>query len=285
MTRGIVVLLTFCFAVGFCIAASGAEDEVKPGWKNELVANLNLTQASFDNWAQGGENTLGWQVGLNSKFTHYGDHHEWGNAAKLAYGMQKVGDEDARTSVDEITLETVYTYKPEFFVHPYVAATAQTQFSKGYEYLDSVKTEISDFLDPGYFTQSVGVGRSYRGVVTSRLGFAVKETVADKHPVPYTDDPETVDEMEKTKVEAGMESVTDLSLGFGDNLLFTSKLGLFSNLEASNEIDVTWDNLLTAKVEEYLSVTLNVKLFYDRDISKKRQLKQSLALGLTYAIM
>ena len=285
MTRLIVVALTICLAPGLVLTAASAEEDQLLGWKNELVFNFNLTQASFDNWAQGGENTLGWQMGLNGKFTHLGARHEWANTAKLAYGMQKVGDEDARKSVDEVKMETVYTYKTGFFVDPYVAATAQTQFSNGYLYEDTGKTAISGFLDPGYFTQSAGIGRSYGETLRSRLGFAVKETVTDKYPVPYADDPETEDEIEDTKVELGMESVTDLSLTLGENLLFTSKLELFSDLEASNEIDVTWDNLLAAKVQKYVTVSLNVKIFYDRDISKKRQIKQSLAIGLTYALL
>ena len=285
MTRLIVVALTICLAPGLVLTAASAEEDQLLGWKNELVFNFNLTQASFDNWAQGGENTLGWQMGLNGKFTHLGARHEWANTAKLAYGMQKVGDEDARKSVDEVKMETVYTYKTGFFVDPYVAATAQTQFSNGYLYEDTGKTAISGFLDPGYFTQSAGIGRSYGETLRSRLGFAVKETITDKYPVPYADDPETEDEIEDTKVELGMESVTDLSLTLSENLLFTSKLELFSDLEASNEIDVTWDNLLAAKVQKYVTVSLNVKIFYDRDISKKRQIKQSLAIGLTYALL
>ena len=281
--KSVVALLLFCLATVIALAAVGAEEDQEPGWKNELVFNFNLTQASFDNWAQGGENTLGWQAGLNGKFTHHGAAHEWANTAKLAYGMQTVGDDEARKSVDEIKLETVYTYKAGFFVDPYAAATAQTQFSNGFLYEDSKKTAISGFLDPGYFTQSLGIGRSYGDILQSRLGFAAKETVADKYP--YADDPETDDKIEDTKVELGMEAVTDLSLTLSESLLFTSKLELFSNLEASNEIDVAWDNLLAAKVQEYVTVSLNVKLFYDRDISKKRQIKQSLAIGLTYTLL
>jgi hypothetical protein len=285
MTRSIVTAITLCLALGTGVTAALAEEEQEPGWKNGLVFNFNLTQASFDNWAQGGENTLGWQVGLNGKFTHFGPAHEWANTANLAYGTQKVGDEEARKSVDEIKLETVYTYKAGFFVDLYVAATAQTQFSNGYFYDDSGKTAISGFLDPGYFTQSAGIEKSYGAVLQSRLGAAIKETVTDKYPVPYADDPETEDEIEDTKVEFGMESVTDLSLTLSENLLFTSKLALFSDLEASNEIDVAWDSLLAAKVQKYVTVGLNVKIFYDRDISKKRQLSQSLAIGLTYALL
>jgi hypothetical protein len=42
---------------------------------------------------------------------------------------------------------------------------------------------------------------------------------------------------------------------------------------------------VTAKVHQYVNVTLNVRLLYDADVSAKRQVKQALALGLSYAIM
>jgi hypothetical protein len=297
MQKGHIIVLILSASVilsSFMQAGADEGQEQTVGWKKELVGAINLTQASFDNWAQGGENTLGWQLALNGNFTHRAPKHEWANGVKLAYGMTKIGDEDAVKSVDEIKLESVFAYKAGFFVDPYAAATAETQFSKGYKYEDvtdtagittEVKTPISNFLDPAYFTQSAGIQRQYGEVLKTRLGAAIKETVTDKYPKPYADDPETEDEVEKTKVEAGAESVTDLNLKLSGNLLFTSKLELFSNLEATNEIDVKWDNLLTAKIEEYLSVNLNVKLFYDRDISKSRQIKQSLAIGLTYSFI
>jgi hypothetical protein len=269
---------------GVGVVCGSEEEETPMGWKNELVGALNLTHASFDNWAQGGEDAFGWQVALNGTFTHFAPKHEWANSLKLAYGTTKVGDQDARKSVDEIKLESVYTYKAGAFVDPYVAATAATQFAEGYVYSDTAKTAVSGFLDPGYFTQSVGIRRAYRDIVATRLGAAAKETITDKFPVPYTDDPET-DEIEDTKTEVGAESVTDLNLKLSTNILFTSKLALFSNLEASNEIDVDWDNLLTLKVEEYLNVNLNVRIFYDRDVSTSRQIKESLAIGLTYSFI
>ena len=64
-------------------------------------------------------------------------------------------------------------------------------------------------------------------------------------------------------------------LTLAKNILFTSNLQLFANMKAFNEIDVNWDNLLAAKVNDYINVNFNVKIFYDRDISNKRQLMQS----------
>ena len=118
-------------------------------------------------------------------------------------------------------------------------------------------------------------------IIKTRLGAALKQTITRNYPSPYADDPET-DKIEKIKSEIGAESVTDISWKISETSLFTSKLELFSALTAVDEIDVNWDNIFTTKISKYFNINLNVKLFYDKDISAKRQLKQALALGLTY---
>jgi hypothetical protein len=85
-------------------------------------------------------------------------------------------------------------------------------------------------------------------------------------------------------VEAGAESVTDVALKLSDNLLFNSKLELFSNIKGIDEIDINWDNLFSVKVSEFINVGLNIRLFYDKDISSKRQLKQTMAVGFSYTL-
>jgi hypothetical protein len=261
-----------------------ADEGPASGWENELLANFNLTHASFDNWSQGGENALAWQMGLAGKFSRSAERHRWDNSLKLGYGMTKVEGQDARKSVDEIALESVFTYTAGRFVDPYVAATARTQFTTGYEYTDDDEIPISALMDPGYFTQSIGVAKRFGEILTSRLGFSLKETLTSDYPVPYADDTET-EEIEDTRTEAGIESVTELDFKVSDNLALNSKLGVFSDLEATRTIDLDWDNQISAKVEEYLTVSLNFRVLYDRDVSTKRQIKQSLAMGITYALM
>jgi hypothetical protein len=51
------------------------------------------------------------------------------------------------------------------------------------------------------------------------------------------------------------------------------------------EIDVRWDNLFAAEIAKHLAVGFNFQIFYDRDISIKRQLKQILSVGFTYSLL
>jgi hypothetical protein len=48
--------------------------------------------------------------------------------------------------------------------------------------------------------------------------------------------------------------------------------------------DVRWDNLITAKVNDYVSVNLNVLVIYDVNESLKTQIKEALQLGISYTL-
>lgn len=281
----ISVLIGLAFVVSFPLGAQEAEEQ-KPeyGWKKELVGNLNLTQTQFDNWTQGGEDAFAWQLNINGKALRDEEKFKWDNSGKVSYGQTKLADIESRKSIDEIRLESVFTYLLGVYVNPYVAASAETQFTTGYSYDEDPKTAISAFLDPGYFSQSAGLGYEAAKEFKTRLGFALHETITSDYPVPYADDPDT-DEIEKTKVEPGLESITDFSKTLIGNILLISKLELFYDFGAFNEMDVRWDNIFSAKISRYIDVNFNIKLFYDRALSEKRQLKQALAVGLTYTFL
>ena len=279
-----MIALFSIFLLSIAFAQEEAPKEPKYGWQKEMIGGLNLTQTSFDNWAQGGENSFAWQINLNFKFINDQEKFNWANTGKFNYGSTKTGDQEAKKSIDEIKLETVYTYKLAKFLNPFVAATGESQFAPGYNYGTEPKTQISAIFDPAYFRESIGLGYKPNDLVQTRLGGAVKQTITSDYPAPYADDPET-EEIEKFKNEFGVESVTDISLKISENSLLTSKLELFSAFEAFDKTDVNWDNLISTKISKYFNINFNFKLFYDKDISAKRQIKQSIALGVSYTFI
>jgi hypothetical protein len=267
----------------FCAGALLAQEEEAPkepeyGWMNDVVFNFSFTQNNFDNWNQGGDNSWSWQTDLLPKFIYKQEKYDWENIGKFSYGKTKVGDQNARKAADEIMLESSYTYKMGTHVNPYVAVKAQTQFTAGYEYTDTSMTEISNFMDPGYFTESVGAGWSPNDQFRTRLGAAYKQTVTDKFADRYA-------KGDKFRTEFGMESVTDVELKFHENISYTGRLSFFSNLKRFDEIDTDWDNLIKGKLTDIINVTFSFRLFYDRDVSAKRQLKQTLAVGVSFDLL
>lgn len=267
----------------------------KYGWTKKAVGNINFTQSSFDNWSQGGENSWAWLLGFNAKAVNDQERTNWATTLKLEYGQSKIGDAESKKSADEIFLESVlgYKLKPHFSV--YGAVSGRSQFANGYEFKDSTtadggmietRKEISRFLNPGYFIESAGLQYNQGKTFDTRLGVAAKQTVVTEEQFAsrYTDKRDT-ESLEKVRNEIGLESVSNFTKKIYGNIVYTTSLELFSNLKSVEEIDARWDNLFSAEVAKYIAVSFNFQIFYDYDISRKRQLKQILAVGLTYNLL
>ena len=283
MRSKVIIVLLLCFGtVGFAQDNSGTT--TPSVWKKSMAGGLNLTQTSFDNWVSGGEDAFSWQLNLNYKFVRDVKKYKWLNTGKFAYGNTKTGSAGLIKSADEIKLESVLTYKLGSAVNPYAALMGETQFTEGYDYTTVPETAISNFMDPGYFRESIGAGWTINESLSTRLGGSLKQTVTKDYTA-YSDDPDTPNEKETLRSEVGVESVTDISWQITATSAYTGKLELFSNLGGLDEIDVNFDNILTVKVSEYINMNMNVKILYDKDISARRQIKQTMAIGLNYTFI
>jgi hypothetical protein len=252
-------------------------------WQKEAVGSFSFSQAHFDNWATGGENTFAQQFDLSGKLVYNSDKYIWTNTGKIAFGNSKIGVAETKKTIDELRIENIVTYLLGFIAEPYLSLKGETQLAPGYIYDENSKTQVSGFLDPGYFTQSVGFQYSPVEELSIRLGAAVKETITKDFPAPYTDDPETKG-IETTKIEPGLETVLAFSKKISENTLIKATIDLFNNFTSIEATDVRWDTDIITQITKYINVKLNVKLFYDRDISTKRQLNQSLMIGISYTL-
>jgi hypothetical protein len=274
----------------FCSTLASAQEQqvsstTQPStpWKHGMVAALTLTQVSFTDWAAGGENALSWTFSTDGKSTYDAGVLNWANAYSLAFGQTRLGDKGLRKTDDKIDLESILTYKLGALINPYAAVTLKTQFAKGFIYdASDNRTQVSAFFDPAYLTQSVGAGYQPMKEVKTRLGLAVREIFTQDFNQ-YADDHATT-EVEKTRVEGGIESVTDVEWQLEENLLFTAKLELFAPIKTMDEVVVRSNSSLTAKVNKYVTAILNVQLINEKRITPRTQMKETLALGLSYTV-
>jgi hypothetical protein len=281
MKRICSVLLTLC---SFGIAQSDSTAQPSE-WKHSLVSGLLLTQMSYSDWAQGGENALAYTVTIDGKSVRDVEMTNWSNTYKIAYGQTRLGSKGLRKTDDKLEFESVLTYKLGTHVNPYASSTFKSQFADGFKYDDVAGTKVktSAGFDPMYLTQAVGVGYQPIAQVKTRLGAAVREVFSKAQG--YADDAATTLTVETSKVEGGLESVTDAEWQFEENLLFTTKLEMFSPFNKIDRVIVRSNNTVTAKVSKYISVNLNVQLINDANITARTQVKQSLAMGLTYTLL
>jgi hypothetical protein len=255
------------------------------GWKHTAAAGLNLSQVSYKDWVAGGENALAYGLHLGGLSTSFADRTVWANTYRFAFGQARLGDQGLRKTDDEVYMESFLVYKLGTQVNPYAAGTFRTQFAPGNTYDGGgVETQVSKFFDPAYLTQSAGVAYQPVAGVTTRVGIALREVLTSNFPA-YADDPDTKDIVEKTSVRGGAESVTDLHVTLADNIDLTARLELFAPFNAMGRVIVRNDYGIAAKVNSFISTTLTVNILNDVNISPRTQIKQVLALGLTYTLL
>lgn len=274
------VLILFSFTTLF----AQTPDSLKNKWIPSLVTGLGLNQVAFTNWVKGGENSIAWTLFGDFKLNRESDTWSFKNQIKAAYGRAKIGSDVYKTTDNDFYMEDVAIYNVGWAVSPFFSNSIRTQVAKGYDYKVAGSPNISDFFDPGYITQTIGFTYDKYPSVITRLGLAFQEVITNKF-TQYSDDPETLNEIEKFKFETGIESVTDVNLTLDTNLLYTSKLRLFSRFESLDVWDVRWDNTITAKVNSWLNVNFTYLAVYEKAQSPFTQTKQTLQIGIVYTLL
>lgn len=144
--------------------------------------------------------------------------------------------------------------------------------------------QIVDFFDPGYLTEAIGFTYDKNKIVTTRLGIALQQTFANKFALLYTDDPATPAEIEKFKLDTGIESVTDVKYEFLPNMTYDSFLRLFTRFNSLDVWDVRWNNIITAKINDYINVNFTVTVVHEISQTRRTQVREALQLGFSYTL-
>lgn len=247
------------------------------------VVGLNLSQTAFSNWAQGGSNSLAYAAYTNLGGTYFNFPWKWKNRLNVIYGRTKLADVGYRTTENDIYFESVASRNIGWVVDPFVSVTVRTAVTKGYDYsVADTSIQIVDFFDPGYVSEAIGFTYDQNKIITTRLGLAFQQTFANRF-TNYTDDPETP-EIETFKFDTGIESVTEVKYNFLDNMTYSSFLRLFSRFTSLDVWDVRWDNIISAKVNDYINVNFSVTVLHEISQTKKTQLREALQIGFSYSL-
>ncbi|MEP0828650.1 MAG: DUF3078 domain-containing protein [bacterium] len=285
-------IFLFCF-----IIAGLATSRAQTGWEKSLDLSLNATQSSYsDSWVGGEAGSVAWTINANGIFSkQLSPVFNLKNTVKLAFGQTHSQDELTKNwskptkSTDKIDLEAVGLFTIQSLIQPYVAFRFESQF------LDASVPDHKRYVNPMLLTESAGLARQIlkkdRDEVLTRLGFAFKQNINK-----VLQPPDSSTTKAETATDGGIESVTDIKKVLSDKLAYVGKLTAykalffsekekFQGMEAEDywkAIDVNWENSLTASVSKYVQVVFYVQLLYDKQISTKGRLKQTLSLGLTY---
>jgi len=275
-----VLMLVFIVSVGLFATEDKGKEEKKDKWRKKFNTSVSLTQSAYSNWEKGGENSIAWTIRIDGEVGKACHNLEWLFTSLMIFGQVKAEKENPKTTIDKIDIDGTISWKLGPYVNPYLGAGVLTQFTTGYDYKASPPNPKSKFWDPAYLTQSLGARVKVKNIMNSELGVGLKQTFTNKYNK-YADNPQT-DVIEKYKFETGITSKTRLNAKFVERLKMLLKLELFSSFENIDVVDMRWDTLISAAVNKYIVVTLNVQVNYDKDVLDKAQIKEIAGLGITY---
>jgi hypothetical protein len=141
---------------------------------------------------------------------------------------------------------------------------------------------VSRFFDPAYVTQSAGMEYKPVPEFSTRVGAALREVVTSQFNKYATD--LTTNTVHKVWTRGGLESVSELNANVAENIQFVGRLELFAPFQSFDRIVVRNDYSIVAKVNKYISTGLTLNIINDVNVSARTQMKQALALGLTYTL-
>lgn len=267
-----------------------AKDE---GWKKGGMLNLGINQGMLQNWAAGGEKlSLAFNGQFNGFIGRVKANTMFENTLDLYYGLNYIASNSfvPRKLDDRMDFSSRYGFQPKnwtvsknkFKNHTYFTGLFrfQSQFTEGYNY-DTPNWQtnpISKFLSPGYFT--LALGAEYRPNENFSFFYsplAAKLIVVDSK---FTQNASAfgVEKGKTTRFELGSYVTTKYRTNITKQILYTTRLDLYSNYLAKNRIengilikdnpgniDILWDNFFAFKFNKMLGAGIGITFLYDND--------------------
>lgn len=259
-------------------------------WKTKGSFGISINQSAFsNNWASGGVNSIALGGLLNYKSEYNKDGKNFTSEIILQYGKLKNSGQLERKTIDRLFFDNKGALPLSNNWSFFGSVSFESQFDIGYLYSKDalgieVRNRISNFLAPGYLTESVGfefkAPKSFSlrlGTGTARQTFMLDTTLYRNNAKNFG-----VTIGKKFRNELAFQVVANFDKDIMKNLNLKSRYLLFASYEKLNNIDQRLDLTLTAKVNELINVTVNGTALYDDDFSGEIQSSQSLALGIVF---
>lgn len=254
------------------------------GWDQIWIANLHGSQATYNNWSQGGASSVSGTGSTVFSLLNRVDRKSYGFRVNLKYGRAYVNGDGMRKTDDVINVRNRFTQQfiDEEKLSLYASTSFQTQFDKGYDFGAGVAESdslISDFMSPAYLSESMGIAFNPIKSLTMESGVGLKQTIIADGTLSenYGLEPGS-----NVRYEGGLSTGIDLQSEIFSDIHYNGSLETFTNLlNGLKKTDIIWSNELKGEINKSVNALLQFDLKYDDDFSKKLQLKQVLSVGVS----
>jgi hypothetical protein len=249
-------------------------------WTKKWNLSLNGSQASYSNWSQGNNNSVAATGGNMFNATYKRARYSYDILLNLRYGQTKINGSEVRKTDDLIHFKNRVNHLLHATQYTaYFEVDFRTQFDAGY---DKNRVYISDFMSPGYLQETAGLGYKPVDYIQLQSGFSMKQTfVADT----LFSSRYGVTSGKNFRSEGGFSMGASFKKNVAKNLVLNSNVQTFTNfLQSVEYTDVMFNNELTGKINSFMNTNIQFALMYDRDFNKQIQVKQVLAVGLSFNV-
>jgi len=261
-------------------------------WKTKGSFGINVNQSAFsNNWSSGGVNSVALGGLINYKGEYNKDGMNFTSELLLAYGKSKNAGQLERKTNDRLFFDNKAAMSISKNWSFFGSMSFESQFDLGYSYSkdakgNEIRKVISNFLAPGYLTESFGFEYKPEKFFSLRLGTGTARQTFMLDTAIYRNNSKNFGvPIGKTfRNELAFQIVANFDRDILENINLKSRYLMFAAYEKFNNIDQRLDVTLTAKVNRLINVTINGTALYDDDFSGKIQSTQGMALGVLLKI-
>jgi Protein of unknown function (DUF3078) len=261
-------------------------------WHKSIVFGLNFSQSAFsNNWSAGGVNAVALGTNFDFKTEYSKSPFDYTTELNLLYGISKNKGQSSRKTNDRIFLDNKVATQISKHWYFFGSLSFESQFAAGYNYTDANGNAIdpglliSDFMSPGYLTESLGLEYKPVKYFDLRLGTGTAKQTFVLDTGIYHNQPDNYGvAIHHTFInQLAFQVVAAIDKDLMQNIHINARYALFVPYQqaltyTTHRLDAT----LTAKVNRLVNVTMNGTFLYDKNTSSKPQGTEGLALGVNF---
>lgn len=260
-------------------------------WRKAITFGLNFNQAAFtNNYAAGGVSS----IAIGSTFIYHTEYNKapfsYVSELNLQYGKSKSKGVGSRKTNDRIFWDNKLATQMSKHWFFFGSLSFESQFDKGYNYDPNNQlppTQISNFMAPGYLTESVGFEYKPVSYFDLRLGTGTARqtfVLDDKVFAPDQTDAYGVKRGSTIRNDIAFQAVAIFDKDIAQNMHLNTRYEMF--VPYGQPLSYTRhrvDAVLAAKVNRLINVSLNGTLLFDKNTGiNSVQGTEGLALGVLY---
>ena len=259
-------------------------------WKTKTSVGININQAAFsDNWNGGGVNSFALAGLINYKAEYSKESYSYVSEVILQYGKIKNKSQLQKKTTDRIYWDNKAAIQLSKNWYFFGSVNFESQFDSGFAYNkdakgNEIKKLLSNFMSPGYLTESVGFEYKPNKFFSTRIGTGTARQTFVLDTALYLTNPNNfgVVKGKNFRNELAFQVVTAYEKEIFTNITLKTRYNMFIPYDNFGHIDHRLDINMIAKINRAMNVSVNGVGLYDRDTDRKMQGSQTLELGLTF---